>query len=447
MNIVICGAGEVGRHCAEVLAAQSHNITVIDQLEEKLEELDDILDVRNLEGNAVHADVLLEAGCAKADLVIAAMDSDEMNLLSASISKALGASKVIARIHHSAYFEKRGMDYARHFGIDHVVCPEFSTALSIASTLRSPGSLAIEQFARGQLEMQQFPVSDNSKAVGTELASLKLPASSRLAAVEREGKAFLPNAQTVIQKGDIVTLIGEVTGFDKARKLFDIDTSSSRRVMILGGTAQCVWVCRALKDRGFSIRVFETNEERAQELAEKLEWTTILNVDAINTDAMKEERVDLADVFLALTEDEERNILAAARAKSMGVKNAMALLQRTTYQHLLGHIGIDKAFSPRSSAVTEVLRLLETGPVKHLATLAEKIAEVYELSVPAGEGKAVNRPLKEVKLPANTMLAAVQRDDEVFVPGADSQIEPGDTVIAIAPESARKELRKLFNGK
>ncbi len=447
MNIVICGAGEVGRHSAEVLAAQGHNITVIDQLEEKLEELDEILDVRNLEGNAVHADILLEAGAAKADLVIAAMDSDEMNLLSASIAKALGAAKVIARIHHSAYFERRGMDYARHFGIDHVVCPEFSTALAIASTLRSPGSLAIEQFARGQVEMQQFPVSDSAKAVGNKLASLKLPASSRLAAVERQGQAFLPSADTMIEKGDIVTLIGEASGFDKARKIFDTETSNNRRVMILGGTSQCVWVCRALKDRGFSIRVFETNEARAEVLAEKLDWCTILHTDAINTDALMDERVDLADVFIALTEDEERNILAAARAKSMGVKSAVALLQRPTYQHLLGHIGIDKSFSPRSSAVTEVLRLMETGPIKHLATMAEKIAEVYELKVPPGEGKAVNRPLKEVKLPANTMLAAVQRDDEVFIPGADSQIEPGDTVIAIAPAAAKKELRKLFNGK
>ncbi len=445
MNIVICGAGEVGRHCAEVLAAQGHNITVVDQLTEKLAELDDILDVRNLEGNAVHADVLLEAGCAKADLVVAAMNSDEMNLLSASIAKALGASKVIARVHHSAYFEKRGLDYGRHLGIDHLLCPEFSTARAIASTLRSPGALAIEQFARGQVEMQQLPVSENAKAIGAELASIKLPASSRLAVVEREGTAFLPDARTVIQKGDIVTIIGQSEGFDKARKLFHIETNSSRRVMILGGSAQCVWVCRALKNRGFTIRVFESEEARAHELAEKLDWATILNVDAVNTDALRDERVDLADVFLALTGDEERNILAAARAKSMGVKNAVALLQRTTYQHLLSHVGIDNAFSPRVSAVTEVLRRMDAGPVKHLASLAEKIAEVYELSVPAGEGKAVNRPLKEVKLPANTMIAAVQRDDEVFVPGAESRIEPGDTVIAIAPEIAKKALRKLFN--
>jgi len=447
MNIVICGAGEVGRHSAEVLAAAGHNITVIDRQAETLADLDDVLDVRSLNGSGVHADVLLEAGCAKADLVIASMHGDEMNLLSASIAKALGADKVIARVHHSAYYERRGLDYARHLGIDHLVCPEFSTALAIASTLRSPGSLAIEQFAKGQVEMQQFPVSDNAKAVGTDLIDLKLPASSLLAAVEREGKAFLPDAQTVILKDDVVTLIGESVGFDKARKLFDTETDRSRRVIILGGTSQCVWVCRALKDRGFSIRVFESNEARAQELAEKLQWVTILHADAINTDALKHERIDLADAFLAVTDDEERNILAAARAKSMGVRSAVVLLQRPTYQHLLGHVGIDKAFSPRTTAVNEILRLLESGPVKHLATLAEGIAEVFELSVPIGAGKAVNKPLKEIKLPDQTLLAAVQRDDKVFVPGADSQIQEEDTVIAIAPARARKALRKLFNGK
>lgn len=166
----------------------------------------------------------------------------------------------------------------------------------------------------------------------------------------------------------------------------------------------------------------------------------------MNTDALKDERVDLADAFLALTGDEEQNILAAARANSMGVNSAVALLLRPTYQHLLSHIGIDKSFSPRSTAVNEILRLLETGPVKHLATLAEDIAEVYELSVPIGAKKIVNRPLKEVTLPENTMLAAIQREDEVFVPGGDSEVLPGDTVIAIAPDSAKKALRKLFNG-
>ncbi len=444
MNIVICGAGEVGRHCAEVLAAQGHNITVIDLKADTLADLDDVLDVRSLNGSGTHADVLLEAGCAKADLFIAATSSDEINLLSASIAKALGADKVIARVHHSAYFEKRGMDYARHLGIDHLVCPEFSTALAIASTLRSPGSLAIEQFARGQIEMQKLPVSDNAKAVGTELSSLKLPASSRVAAVERAGSAFLPDAKTVIQKQDVVILIGESAGFDKARKLFDTETGRSRRVIILGGTAQCVWVCRALRDRGFSVRVFETDQARAEELAQKLNWVTILHADAMNTDALKDERVDLADAFIALTDDEEHNILAAARAKSMGAKSAVAMLQRPTYQHLLGHVGIDRAFSPRTTAVTEVLRLMDAGPVRHLASLVEGIAEVYELTVPLGASQSVNRPLREVKLPKNTMLAAVQREDDVFVPRADSQIEPGDTVIAIGPAGARKALRKLF---
>lgn len=447
MNIVICGAGEVGRHLAEVLASQGHNITVIDRRADTLAELDDVLDVRSLTGHGGHANVLLEAGCAKADMFIAATNDDEINLLSASVAKALGTQVVVARVHHSVYFEKQGLDYARHLGVDHLVCPEYSTGLAIASTLRSPGALAIEQFARGKIEMQQLPVGDDAKAVGHELSALKLPASARVAAVKRGDQAFLPDAHTVIQRGDIVTLVGESSGFDKARRLFDSESGRSRKVIILGGTAQCVWVCRALKGKNFSIRVFESDPARARELSDKLDWVTVLNADAVNTDALKDERVDMTDAFLALTDDEEHNILAAARAKTMGAASVVAMLQRSTYQHLLEHIGIDWSFSPRTAAVTKVLRLLERGPVKHLATLVEGIAEVYEVSVPIGAKKNVNLSLREVKLPANTMLAAVQRDDDVFVPGADSRIEPGDTVIAIGPAAARKELRKLFNGK
>ena len=209
MNIVICGSGEVGRHSAEVLAEARHNVTVIDQDQHKLDELDDVLDVRNLTGNGTQADVLLEAGCANADLFIAATNVDEINLLAASVAKGVGASKCIARVHHSAFYEQRGLQYTRHFGIDHLVCPEASTAMAIASTLRSPGAIAVEQFARGKIEMQQLPVSDDSKAIGIPLKQLRLPGPALLAAIDRVGEAFIPDANTEIHGGDVVTLIGD----------------------------------------------------------------------------------------------------------------------------------------------------------------------------------------------------------------------------------------------
>lgn len=446
MNIVICGAGEVGRHSAEVLAPAGHNITLIDQNADKLAAVDEAIDIRSLLGNGTQADVLLEAGCAKADLFIAATNVDEINLLAASVATGIGCERSIARVHHSAYYEAKGLNYADHLGIDHLVCPEFTTAQAIAATLRSPGAHAVENFARGAIEMQSITVSADAKAVGVALRDLSLPAATLVAAVERGTDAFLPVAETRIEAGDIVTLIGESRAFEKTLKLFKPDAAGRLKVMVMGGSTQSVWLCRELRNRNFSVRLFVVRAHRAQELAEKLPWVTVINGDVINSDILLDERVDQVDAFVACTEDEESNILAAARAKSMGAHSAIAVLQRPTYLHLIGHIGLDHAFSPRSTAVTEIQRLLSGATVRQLAPLAEGIADVYEVRVPSLAKRVIDTPLKQLRFPARTIVAAISRGDTVFVPGADDMIKVGDTVVVIAPSEGSRELRKMFGG-
>ena len=175
MNIVICGAGEVGRHAAEVLGAMGHSVTIIDADADRLTAMDEIMDVRSLLGSGTHADVLIEAGCEDADLFIAATNVDEINLLSASLAAGVGAQRTIARVHHSAYWSGQSFDFANHFGIDHLVCPEYTTATAIAQSLRSPGALAVERFARDRIELQQVAVSDDAKVIGKPLPELGLP--------------------------------------------------------------------------------------------------------------------------------------------------------------------------------------------------------------------------------------------------------------------------------
>lgn len=379
-----------------------------------------------------------------ADLFVAATQNDETNMLSASIAKGLGADATVARVHHSAYFDRLGLDYAKHLGIDHLVCPEHTTALAIASSLRSPGALAIEQFARGKIQMQALPVAEDAKAVGTPLRELDLPPSCRLATIKRGEGVFIAGAETVLEPADVATVIGEAGSFDKVSSLLTGGKENRLRVVLMGGTAQAVWVCRALRHRRFSVRLFEPNPQRAEELSEKLDWITVLNQDAIAFDAMAAERVDQADAFVAVTDDDESNILAAAMAKSMGVKLAVAVQQRGTYLHLLEHVGIDKAFSPRVTAVTEITRLMDRGAVRRLSPLAEGFAEVYEVRVPTTATKAVGKPLMELKLPDSAMLAVIQRQTDIFVPGGQSTIEPGDRLIVIAPAEARKPLGKMF---
>jgi trk system potassium uptake protein TrkA len=445
MKIIICGAGEVGRHAAAVLCAEGRNaITVIDERADRLAELENDLDARSLVGNGTHADVLVEAGCRNVDLFLAATHNDAINLLSSSVAKGLGARKCIARIHHGAYLSKDVLDYGPRLGIDHLVCPERSTAAAIAQALRTPGALAMERFARGQVEMQQLPVAGSAAAVGKPLASLGLPLRSRIASIERGETAIIPDSQTRIQAGDIVVLIADADVFERASAVLDPDVGRRRRVMILGGTAMGVWLCRALRSRSFSVRLIEPDERRADELAAKLDWVTVLRIDPADTSALVEERIDLVDAFVALTVDDEHNLLAAARAKSMGAKAAISVLQRPTYLHLLGHVGIDHAFSPRDSAVSEIKRLIQTGALTHVATLAHGIAEVVEIQVPRNAGKALGVPLSKLRFPAETMIAAIQHGDEAHVPSADDTIAAGDTIVAIGPEANLKELRKMF---
>lgn len=443
MNVIIAGAGEVGGHAAEVLSADGHNVTVIDLSASRLRALDDSLDVRTLVGHCSHFAVLREAGVDRCDLMVAATQIDEINLLTASVAKAAGAKKTIVRVHHTANFSLRGTPYAAQLGIDELICPEHRTALAIARTIRNPGSIALEEFARGQLAMQRLLVAPGAPALNKQLSELALPANSRIATVERGDTASLAVANTTLAEGDFVTLIGETKSFESARKLFSKDKEKRIHIAIMGDTSTAVWLCRALKSRIFSVRLFVNERERAEELSEKLAHVTILQADPTDATTSADEHIGKADVFVAATGEDERNILACAQAKALGVKTAIVVVQRAKYMHLLSHVGIDHAFSPRGDAVKAILHVIDTAPVRSLATFAEGIAAVYEIH-PSKRAKVIGHELKNVKLPTHAMIAAIQHGEDVFIPGAEDRIAEGDALLVIGPCGITSDLRKLF---
>jgi trk system potassium uptake protein TrkA len=443
MNIVICGAGQVGSHAAEVLTPAGHNITVIDQSSARVRRIGDTLDVRTLRGNCASAEVLHDAGCAKADLVVAATSSDEINLLTAVVAKGVGAARSIVRVHHSTYFEERGLAYTQHLGIDKLICPEYSTALSIARTLRNPGALAIEDFARGKIEMQEVLVSRGASAIGVALADLGLPRGTRLAAIHREDRVFLPEGSSVVQAEDKVVIVGNADVFQQARRLFSHAKGGKKRVALMGGPAMAVWLCRALKRRDFAIRLFEIKHARAEELAEKLEWVTVIEADPSDRATFDEENLAQADALVALLDDDEHNILGCAWAKSMGVANVVAVVQRPNYMHLLPGVGIDRTFSPRMVAVKEIEQFLARGPLRRIASLARGTIDVYRLRV-GQKAKVLGKQLKDVRLAPDWVIAAIERGEWVTVPAADDTIESGDTLLVIGKSQAESTLRRIF---
>lgn len=443
MKIIIAGAGEVGRHSAEVLVGAGHQITLIDNQPDRLESLAENLDVATLVGSAAHAEALHEAGAERADLFVGATNSDEVNLLGASVAKGLGTRKVVARVHDSVFHERRGLDYARHLGIDRLVCPEHLTSLAIAGTLRDPALLAIQHFARGQIMMEQLEISARAEVVGTTLRNLTLPPGFRIGTVRHQGHTIVPTGDTVLSAGDQITLVGMTGPFDKVVERFRRGELRARRIAIMGGSPVSLWLARTLNPQLFRIRLFEPDRRWAEQLAEDLPHVTVLSVDPTSPEVFAEENIADTDAFVASTTDDEDNILGALQAQHLGVKRSFAVIQRSTYHQLIEGLGIDRVFSPRIIASDEIRRIAQRRTDPQLAQLDEHGTGIYEFEV-SRKAPAAGRTLMELSLPTGCVFIAIQRGDDVHVPGPKDRIEPEDTIVAIAQEGILKRLKALF---
>lgn len=444
MKIIICGAGDIGSHAAEVLANAGTSITVIDTNAGRLRAIEDSMDVATLCGNCAEAELLIKAGAKTADLIVAATDCDEINLLSASLGKGIGSAKSIARVHHGTFFEQRGFEYQAHLGIDRLICPEYSTALAIARVLRNPGALAIEGFARGKIEMQQFTAGKSGSAIGKRLMDVRLPAGTRLALIRHKSdEAFIPEAKSVVVAGDSLIMVGNVGAFEDARKLFIDEKASRQRIVIMGGSSMAVWLCRSLRDRNFSVRLFETDRTRAEELAEKLGWVTVIHADPTERSVFDEEHIAEADVFATLLDDDEANIISGVLAKLRGVAKVITVVQKSKFLDLIYDIGIDAAFSPRLVAAEAIDQELDESQIRHLGSLAEGVVDVLQIRV-GDKAPVIDKTLKDIKLSPDWVVAAVRRDRAAHVPGGDETIRRGDVVLVVGKHGQERSLKKLF---
>ena len=444
MRIVICGAGEVGSHAAEVLVRADHSVTLVDRDGARLRPIEDAIDARTVQGNCARSDILVDAGVEDCDLLVAATDCDEVNLLTAALAKRLGAIKVVARVHDFDFADRRLFDYGQTLDIDHLICPEYSTALTIAQNIRNPAALAVETFARGQVEMQQFQIAKGCSASGKPLSSLSLPQGSRLAAVIRDGVVSIPDSSSTVEAGDAVVLVADAPVYDSARKVFRATPRSHRAVVIQGGTMMSEWVCRALRGRAFSIRLFEPDRERAERLAADLEWVTVLASDVTDSTVFAEERVQEADHFVALLDDDEANIIGGVLAKLRGVDSVTVIVQRSTYLDSVYAIGLDRAYSPRTVAAKQIEDALDDRPVRTMSTLADGSVSVFRVQV-GPECEIAEKRLRTIKLTPDWSIIAVQRGDVTRVPHANDELKAGDEVLVLGRTDRGDRLKEIFD--
>ena len=443
MNIIICGATKTGAHAAEIFASNSDNITVVDTNLAALETLSENLDIAILNGKPAAASVLKQAGACDADAVIAATEVDEVNLLCASTASYLGADRTYATVTHSTYLDRETLDYSQIFSIDSLICPALSTAQAIASRLRNPAAITVEQLAGHTIEVQLFEVSRGAVGLGRRLADVELPAGARLAAIIRGEDTYLPSGMSTVDEGDQVLLVANSDVFHEARRLFRSKDAGRRNVVIMGGSPIAVWLCRALKNRGFTIRLFETNRVRAEELAEKLAWVTVLQSDPTDPTVFTDEHIELADAFVALTKD-EHNILSCAWASSLGVAQTYPVVRRSDYGPFIEAMGITKTFNPQDLAVREIQQRFVRKRMSCVAELSEGALAIYRIRVGRG-AEVIDKPLSALDLMPDCMIVVLEHDEHTgVVPSAKEVLQENDVVFVVVRRGYEEELRKLF---
>jgi trk system potassium uptake protein TrkA len=322
---------------------------------------------------------------------------------------------------------------------------EHLSAMELARAIRHPGSITVENFARGELEMQELAITQEASAVGVPLKDLAFPKGVRVGSIGREGKLSIAEAEDAVAVGDRISLIGSREDIDKVKELFEIETPQRLGVVIAGGGETGYHLARVLEGRRCGVVLMETNRERCEFLAAHLKHATVVNADARRHASLEEERVGSADVFVACTGDDEDNILACVEARELGAKSILAIVSRPDYANVVGKLGIDHAVSPRRVIARQVLGFLNTGPViSRMPLLSGGGVDILEIEVVDG-APATEHVLANVHFPSQCLIAAVIHENYVTVPGADDRLSPGDTVVALVQDTMVEDAVKLFS--
>ncbi len=444
MRIVVLGAGTVGASVAEMLCQHGHSVTVVDHNPDVARRVNDELDVRAVTGSAAQSSVLFQAGVMDADLCLGADRERRGQHDCREHCQGDGRPGAVARVYAPVFRDLSTFDYQRHFQDRPPAEPGASLGDGVGPQIREAGSLAIENFAHGNLEMQELAVAKATAAVGVPLKELKLPKAVRVGSILRGGKLMIADAGEKVIVGDRVTLIGAREDIDDVKSRFDIETPQKRGIVIAGGGETGYHLARVLEGPRFAIVLLEADRRRCDFLASHLRQTTVVHCDVRRRADLEEERVGSADVFVACTGDDENNIMACVEARELGAKTTAALVGRPDYANVVGKLGIDETVSPREVVARQILGFLNTGPVIFRnALLSGGGIEILEVEVVEG-APVTEHVLANVDMPPQCLVAAVIHESYVRVPGGDDRLKPGDTAIVFAGDESVGGVLALF---
>lgn len=452
MKIIIAGGGKVGYSVASTLSAEGHDITVIDRDPAVIDRISNSLDVICMLGSATNPETLREAGAAQADLLLAAMRQDEVNMICGITARRLGTAYVAARIRDPEYMHQTAF-LQDAMGLSVIMNPEYECAREISRILRFPSASRVDTFSRGSVEIVEYRVPEGSRLNGMSLRDLPRVSGARVLVVivERDGEALIPNGDFVLKSGDALSLSG---ANHELRKFFEAIGQYRRPVknlVIMGGGRIAVYLTRMMEESGIKVTVIDRDEERCELLCDLLPHASIVCGDGTTSDVLAEEGLARADAFAALTGDDGDNIITSMYARRCKVPKIITKVNRERFADMLESAGLESIVSPKelvAQQLTRYVRALDDsrgGSMETLHRLADGKAEALEFKV-SEKSRLVGIELKNLRLRKNVLIGAVIRGGKSLIPNGATTLQPGDHAVIVTAAGRLTGLDQILEG-
>jgi len=448
VKIIIAGAGEVGFHIAQRLSRENQDVLLIDKDPEKINRINDELDVQAILGSGTSPGMLKDSGIAEADMLVAATDSDEVNLIACMLARQLNPYILkVVRLRNPEYLEMKDLLSRDTLGIDHIINPESVVVETIRSLMLVPGASDVIDFVDGRIKLIGVTILPDSPFAGKKLLSFQdMEGKILVGAIIRGNQVFIPHGEDMIQANDLVYVVARSDELQQIYPIFGIKDEGLRRVIIVGGGQTGTALAEALDGTRVSTKLIDRNAQRCEELAQELKKVIVINGDGTDRELLLEENVESADFLVAITGDEESNVLISLLAKGLGAKKTITRINKLSYIPLVSSIGIDTVVSSRLSAIRAILQHIRKGKIISVAPLKGEHAEAIEAEA-LGTSDIVNKPLTRIRFPKGAIIGAVVRGDEIIIPRGDTVIEEKDRLIMFALQKAIPKLEKLLTVK
>ncbi len=458
MNIIICGAGRVGFTIAKLLSEQGHSITVIDQSSEDIQKINDSLDVKAIVGKATYPSILEKANAAETDMIIAVTRNDEINMLICQIAFSIfNIPKKIARIRSQDYLNPKftRVYNKENLPIDVIISPEIEIARSIQRKLEAPGALDSVPFAENQIRLLEILIKDNCKLIGLKLNELtnKFPnLDANIVAIIRNEKSFIPKKTDQLKVNDKIYVIINSSQMAETLEAFGHSEKISKKILIIGGGNIGYNLAKNIEDtlEGVRVKIVEKDKSRSEYLANELNNTIVINGNGLDEEVLTEANLDEAETVLALTNDDEDNLMVsvlvekfAKDQKDIEDKRTMALINKPNYSLLQSSLKIDDLIDPRMNTVSSILKHIHKGTIENAYTISNGEYEVIEAEI-IESSELINKELKNSNLPEEIRIGAVLRNKKVIIPKSDFIFLKDDQIVLIVKKDTVGVVENLF---